>query len=119
MGEAVIRFRWYNKDAEPSNWYSAKLMLYYPWYDEQTDLLGGYSTNEGHYRRVHSTVLVNESKYSQADVEDVDIDEDGPHEHLRSYIVPSTEESRSQSLVEGSEPLTEVAQEDLRDNANL
>ena len=25
--EAVIRFRRYNKDAEPSNWYRAKLML--------------------------------------------------------------------------------------------
>ena len=42
--EAVIRFRRYNKDAEPSHWYRAKLMLYYPWYDEDTDLLGGYAT---------------------------------------------------------------------------
>ena len=31
--EAVIRFHKYNKDIEPSNWYRAKLMLYYPWYD--------------------------------------------------------------------------------------
>ena len=31
----------------------------------------------------------------------------------------STEESRSQLLAEGSELLTEVSQEDLRDNANL
>ena len=76
--EAVIRFRRYNKDAEPSNWYRAKLMLYYPWYNEQTDLLGGYSTYEEHYRHVHSTVVANESKYSQADVDDVNIDEDGP-----------------------------------------
>ena len=37
--EAVIRFRRYNKDAEP---YRAKLMLYYPWYDEHADLFGGY-----------------------------------------------------------------------------
>ena len=72
--EAVIRFRWYNKDAEPSNWYRAKLMLYYPWYDEQADLLGGYSTYEEHYRHVHSTALTNESKYSQADTDDVDIE---------------------------------------------
>ena len=117
--EAVIRFRRYNKDAEPSNWYRAKLMLYYPWYDEQADLLGGYSTYEQHYRHVHSTVLANESKYSQADVDDVDIDENGPPEHLWSHIAPSTEESRSRSLAEGSESLTEVSQEDLRDNANL
>ena len=37
--QAVIRFREYNKD---TNWYRAKLMLYYPWFDEQADILGGY-----------------------------------------------------------------------------
>ena len=42
--QAVIRFRRYNKDAEPNNWYRAKLMLYYPWCNEDTDLLGGYSS---------------------------------------------------------------------------
>ena len=31
--EAVIRFRKYNKESEPTNWYRAKLMLYYPWYN--------------------------------------------------------------------------------------
>ena len=117
--EAVIRFRRYNKDAEPSNWYRAKLMLYHPWYDEQADLLCGYSTYEEHYRHVHATVVANESKYSQADIEDIDIDENGPPEHLWSHIAPSTEETRSQSLAEGSEPLTEVSQEDLQDNAKL
>ena len=59
-----------------------KLMLYYPWYDKQADLLGGYSMYEEHYRHVHSTVLPNESKYSQADVDDVHIDEDGPPKQL-------------------------------------
>ena len=56
--EAVIRFRKYNKDAEPSNWYRAKLMLYYPWYDEQADLLGSYSTYEEHYRHVYDVVHI-------------------------------------------------------------
>ena len=36
--EAVIRFRKYNKETDLSNWHRAKLMLYYPWFDEQTDL---------------------------------------------------------------------------------
>ena len=94
-------------------------MLYYAWYNEQVDLIGGYSTYEEHYRHVHSTVVANESKHSQTDIDDVDIDKDGPPEHLWNYIAPSTEESRSQSLAEGSELLTEVSQEDLRDNANL
>ena len=63
---------------------------------------------------MHSTVVANERKYSETDVDDVDIDQDGPPEHLWGYIPPSTEESRSQSLAEGSELLTEVSQEDLR-----
>ena len=108
--EAVIRFRKYNKESEPSNWYRAKLMLYYPWYNEQTDLLGGYSNYEEHYRHVSTDVYANESKYTKADIEDVDIDEDGPPEHLWSNIAPSTEESRAQSMAEGVEQLTEVSQ---------
>ena len=70
-------------------------MLYYPWYNEQADLLGSYSTYEEHYRHVHSGVVANESKYSQAVVDDVDIDEDGPPEHLWNYIAPSTEADHS------------------------
>ena len=62
--EAVIRFRRYNKDAEPSNWYRAKLMLYYPWYDEHSDLLGGFETYEQHYTHVTSVVLANESNHT-------------------------------------------------------
>ena len=117
--QAVIRFRCYNKEAEPSNWHRAKLMLYYPWYDEHVDLLGGYSTYEEHCRHVCHVVHANESKYTQADVEDIDIDENGPPEHLWSSIAPSTEESRIHSIQEGSEQLTEVSQDDLQSNENI
>ena len=114
--EAVIRFRKYNKESEPTNWYRAKLMLYYPWYNEQTDLLGGYSSYAEHYRHVSTDVYANESKYTKADIEDVDVDQDGPPEHLWSNIAPSTEESRAQSMAEGVETLTELSQQELRDN---
>ena len=56
-------------------------MLHYPWYSEQTDLLGGYAE---HYSHVSTDVYANESKYTKADIEDVD--EDGPPEHLWSNI---------------------------------
>ena len=117
--EAVIRFRRYNKDTDPSNWYRAKLMLYFPWYNEDTDLLGGYATYEEHYHHVHAIVVANESKYSQIDVEDIEVDEDGPPEHVWADIAPNTEEGRSRALEEGEEQLTEVAPEDLRDHANV
>lgn len=40
--KSVIRFKKYSTDTDLINWYRAKLMLYYPWFDEQVDLLGGY-----------------------------------------------------------------------------
>lgn len=93
-------------------------MLYYPWYDETADLLGGYETYEEHYRHVKSIVLENENKYTQSDVEDVDIYEVA-HLNTWNQIAPSTEDSRLLALSEGSETLMEVSQEDLQDNANM
>ena len=46
----------------------------------------GYSTYEQHYNHVKSLVVTNENKYSQTDVDNVDIDEDGPPQHLWSQI---------------------------------
>ena len=117
--ETVIRFRKYSRKIDPSNWYRAKLMLYYPWFDEQTDLLGQYETHELHYRHVKTIVEANECKYTKADIDDIEVDEDGPPEHLWNSIAPSTEESRLQSIAEGSEQLTEISQQDLRDNENI
>ena len=117
--EAVIRFRKYNKETDLSNWYRAKLMLYYPWFDEQADLLGGYPSYEAHYRHVCDTVHTNESKYTQEDIDDVDIDANGPPEHLWNSIAPSTEEHRLHHIAEGSEQLTELSQQDLQDNQNM
>ena len=59
------------------------------------------------------------STLSLISIEDLEIDEDGPPEHLWDNIAPSTEESNLQSIVEGSEQLTEVSQQDLRDILTL
>ena len=64
-------------------------------------------------------VHTNESKYTKADIEDLEVDEDGPPEHLWDNIAPSTEESNLRSTAEGSEQLTEVSQQDLIDNQNI
>ena len=93
-------------------------MLYYPWYNEVQDLLGSYSTYEVHYQRVHSIVVNNESKYSQADVKNVQIDEMKVAPVSIYGATLSTEESRSHPLSEGAELLTEVSREDLQSNAN-
>ena len=105
-------FRKYNKESDPTNWYRAKLMLYYPWFGEQADLLGGYETYEQHYTHVKTIVQANETKYTKAEIDDIQVDEDGPPEHLWNSIARSTEEGRMHSMAEGSEQLTEVSQQD-------
>ena len=66
---------------------------------------------------MHAIVHTNEQKYCNSELDNVDIDENGPPQHLWSQIAPSTEETRAQALAEGSEVITDVSQEDLRDNA--
>ncbi len=116
---AVIRFRKYNKDADSSNWYRAKLMLYYPWYDESVDLLGGYDTYVDHYELVKAIVCQNEQKYTRDNVDSIPVYEDNRPEHAWRQIAPTTEYSNSNVREEGVEILTEVSQQDLVDNANL
>ena len=65
-------------------------------------------TYEEHYSHTKSIVVANEDKYTVADVVDLEVDENGPPQHVWSKISPSTEETRSQSLAEGSELLTDL-----------
>ena len=107
--EAVIRFRRYNFESDPTNWYRAKIM--YRWYNEDDDLLGGFSTYEEHYNNVHGTISENESKYTSDFVEHIHIDPDCLPEQIWDEIAPSTEDNRPHLLDEGNEVLTEIAQE--------
>ena len=64
-----------------SNYYHAQLMLYYPWRDEDHDLLSNCATYEEHYRsNVKQVVDTNEAKYSVTpDYNNVlQYNEDGP-----------------------------------------
>ena len=45
--EAIIRFHRFNQEKEPSRVYRSKIM-YVPWKDESSDLLGGYRDFRSH-----------------------------------------------------------------------
>ena len=44
--EAIIRFHRFNQEKEPNKVYRSKIMLYLPWRDEESDLVGGYNNYE-------------------------------------------------------------------------
>ena len=82
LKQAIISFTKYNKESNPTNYYRSRLMLYYPWRDEENDSLGNFASFEEHYDHVITTILTNENKYTVNNVDDFDIDEDGPPEHV-------------------------------------
>ena len=117
--EAVIRFRQYNKDAEPNEYYRAKLMLYLPWYDEDKDLIKNYSTYEQHHNQVQEIVIPNEAKFNKTLLDEIDIDEIDHPEHIWAEIAPNTEDSELRTLQQNIEALTEMVQQDLDDNTTV
>ena len=94
-------------------------MLYCPWYNKETDLLGGYDTYQEHYSNIRSVVNANESKYTVANVDDIDYDIEGFPEHAWDHLAPSTQEGQVGSNAQGREDLRDMSQEDLLDNAAL
>ena len=121
--EAVIRFRKFNIQKEKNNYYRAKLMLYFPWRNEDIDLLADYTDFESHYKDVLDQITANEEKFN----ENLELIDDaiaqnadhGPPEHAWANIAPETEHRRIIDEVEGTEVLRDMEQEDLDANAAL
>ena len=117
--QAVIRFQKYNKDADASNWYRARIMLYYPWYNEDTDIMGEFDSYVENYETVKDVVCENESKFTAEEVDNVGVDEDSRPEHAWCQLAPNTEASNGQATEQCTETLTELSEQDLVDNAEL
>lgn len=54
----IIRSVWFNKESEPEKHYRELLMLFTPWRDEETDLLGAFSSYQERYMLL--TNVINE-----------------------------------------------------------
>jgi hypothetical protein len=53
----VIRFVHCNSTADPENSPSEKLMLYFPWRNEKTDLLGAFASHSEHFEHVKQQLV--------------------------------------------------------------
>ena len=54
----------FNYEKEAAKVYRSKLMLYLPWRNENTVLLGGYTDFRSHYEDKQGDILANEQKFS-------------------------------------------------------
>ena len=105
--EAIIRFHQPNKDKNCNEFFRTKLMLYLPWRNESTDLLGGHRDYTSHYQHCQEIILTNEKNYT-ANLEDLTeylqlLNETGPPQHVWSNLAPSVEANRIQDEADGYE----------------
>ena len=121
--EAIIRFHRFNQEKEPSKVYRSKIMLYVPWRDESSDLLGGYMDFRSHYEDKIDDILENEQKYTQnaTEIDEAinDLTEHGPPQHAWDQVAPGVAEQQAQAEAEGAEEMRRIEQEDLDANAAL
>ncbi|XP_071956833.1 uncharacterized protein [Antedon mediterranea] len=119
---AVIRFRKFNVDKDPSNFYRAKLMLYFPWRNEDNDLLAGYDEYKDHYEVVFKQALEIEAKYS-VNVDEIDQAvqsvENGPPQHVWDLLAPGAEHANLEDQGQGFSVERNLQQEDLDANTEL
>ena len=114
--EAIIRFHKPNKEKNPQDFFRMKLMLYLPWRNETSYLLGGYQDYYSYYASCEDIVIRNDNKYT-ADVDDLkeylqQLNKSGPPQHIWSTVAPTSEQNRFQEE-EGFKQLTNL-EEDLQ-----
>lgn len=98
-------------------------MLYLPWRNEDTDILGGYISFKARYNDLSDDAMANEQQYSHnASIIDEAYDQlhrQGPPQHAWDQLAPGTEDQQARDRNEGVEDLTSMNQEDLDANADM
>ena len=61
----IIRYVNYNRDKDPENYFRERLMLFYPWKNETTDLKGIYNTFQASYRAHKQQIVPIQKKYER------------------------------------------------------
>ena len=102
--EAIIRFHRFNQEKEPSKVYRSKIMLYLPWRDENSDLLGGYMDFRSHYEDKKDGILMKGStvRMHATEIDEAidDLTEHGPPHHAWDLVAPGAAEQQAQAQAE-------------------
>ena len=100
----IIRSVWFNKDAQPEKHYRELIMLFTPWWNEQTDLIGSFSSYQEHYIACYNEISEQMRQYA---VCSEDLNEIQNHlqefdDDLYDTIAPVTQDTERQDQDEGN-----------------
>ena len=92
----LIRYRRYQKEKEPANFYREKLMLYVPWRNEDIDLINIDHQNK--FESLSSTIMDREKKYVQDASQDYAAIESSLEKEAREEFFNAKEEDVPQEF---------------------
>ena len=120
--EAIIRFPKHNIEKDSEKYYRAKLMLYYPWRQEN-NIMGESASYCDQYRNCLEDITENEQHYTQngPSFEEAmqDLNKFGPPVHAFANVAPGVEQQNIEDEQEGNVEERHLEQQDLDENAEL
>ena len=120
--EAIIRFPKHNIEKDSEKYYRAKLMLCYPWRQEN-NIMGESASYFDQYRNCLEDITENAQHYTQngPSFEEAmqDLNEFGPPVHAFANVAPGVEQQNIEDEQEGNVEERHLEQQDLDENAEL
>ncbi|XP_048584895.1 uncharacterized protein LOC125567916 [Nematostella vectensis] len=102
----IIRSVWFNKEAEPEKYYRELLMLFTPWRNEETDILGTFSSYEERYMLLANVINEQMKQYAVCNEDFNEIQQDMNRlEDRFDEIAPCTQNLEQQDRAEGDQDL--------------
>ena len=100
----IIRSVWFNREAQPQNHYRELIMLFTPWRNEKTDLIGKYSSFQEHYaaRCIEITEQMTQYAVCSEDLNEIQHHLQECDDDLYDRIAPFTQDTERRDQDEGS-----------------
>jgi hypothetical protein len=100
----IIRSVWFNKEAQPEKHYRELLILFTPWRNEQTDLMGNYSSYQEHYIARYDEIGKQMRQYAVCieDLNEIQHHLQECDDDLYDTIAPVTQDTERQDENEGN-----------------
>ena len=100
----IIRSVWFNKDAQPEKHYCELIMLFTPWRNEQTDLMGSFSSYQEHYIARYDEISEQMRQYAvcSEDLNEIQNHLQECDDDLYDTIAPVTQDTERQDQDEGN-----------------
>ena len=100
----IIRSVWFNKEAQPEKHYRELIMLFTPWRNEQTDLIGSFSSFLEHYIARYNEISEQMRQYAvcSEDLNEIQNHLEECDGDLYDQIAPVTQDAERQDQDEGN-----------------